>query len=80
MRVTAIRMSASAFNSADKFRASTSSIAADHRARSRTKARLAKTGFVVTPTAPRSKPVCNSAASAESCHHCVLVCSITQSR
>ena len=73
-------MSASAFDSAGRRRASTCSIAAAHSARLRVNARFAKKGLVVTPMAPRFKPTSNSAGSAESCHHFVHVCPITQSR
>ena len=58
----------------------TASISAAHRARFLLKAALERTGFVVTPTAPRFRPVSSSADSAESCHHFVFVFSMTQLR
>ena len=44
------------------------------------RATLDSNGFVVAPTAPRCKPRSSSAVAAESCHHLVAVCSITQER
>src|SRR5437762_4236852 len=78
--VTGIRISASALASAGSFWASTASISALQSARFFCNAAADRTGLVVTPTAPRSRPRSSSADSAESCHHFVLVFSMTQFR